>query len=953
MPNFYFNSPFSISLAMNLFRYSLIVGLGYLLLLINARPALAQSVPRLIHWQGKVTSVGVNFDGIGQFKFALVNGSGTTTYWSHDGSSLAGAAPAQTLSIPVRQGVYAVALGENMQPVTPSVFAHSDVRLRVWFNDGVRGFQLLTPDQRITSVGYAMMADQVPDGSITTAKLAAGAVTSASLAPQAVGPTQLAPGAVLEGLGMNGGVIVTRTPSPALLAAGYELLSSRPGDQEYTFISDHAGTGAIDHHSAVWTGTEMIVSQGTRFSTYLPAEDRWKPMVRISIGRSADYSYGLDTVRKENTTVWTGTEMILWGGSNMAVPALGNPVTRTLFGGHMDRPLGLAFTPATKTTRVLPEAGAPSPRTLHAAVWTGTEMIIWGGTDGIVQFNDGARYNPTTLTWSPMTMTGAPSPRHWTSAVWTGSEMIIWGGWHGTASPTDGGRYNPATNTWSPISLTGAPRAVASPSLVWTGTHVIAWGGNDALGVYNTGGRYHPATNTWSPLSLSGAPAGRTLHSTVWTGTEMIIFGGWDGALSLDTGARYRPTTDTWTPLSSTGAPIPRQLHRAVWTGSDMIISCGRQEREHVQVSSQLEPIPSLASCGRYSPTTDQWSPVWLDPNMTPPPNPTVAVQYPKTPETPAPIDNIVHNWPKQPGLFDTLTKRFGEVSLSGAPSARRGHTFTSIGTDFLVWGGRYDETFFSDGKIYSPLTRRWRAISPPPVGFASRFKHEALWTGTHVIIYGGWISSTPPGIALTNTGAFYRPATDTWTLMSTVGAPYANRGIYFTIGQELFVDGGFGQDNTSFNPNLYVYDLSSHSWSDLGRSTGDFNDMIEFYQSSAGFVIDDTYFNLARLKKFDPSTRLWTRFAPAFYVGGNSGGTVFRRSESPLAFNGADEGGGGYIPATDLVTRYRARSGPAFPINFAILWVGQAGDIRVVNDRGIWSWRPTKREIYTYGKIQ
>src|SRR5262249_9123479 len=49
---------------------------------------------------------------------------------------------------------------------------------------------------------------------------------------------------------------------------------------------------------------------------------------------------------------------------------------------------------------------APSARSAHTAVWTGSEMIVWGGRDG--QFNllnTGGRYNPTTDTWTPTSTT--------------------------------------------------------------------------------------------------------------------------------------------------------------------------------------------------------------------------------------------------------------------------------------------------------------------------------------------------------------------------------------------------------------------------------------------------------------------------------------------------------------------------------------------------------------------
>lgn len=42
--------------------------------------------------------------------------------------------------------------------ISASVFTNSDVRLRVWFNDGTTGFQQLAPDQRVAAVGYALVA---------------------------------------------------------------------------------------------------------------------------------------------------------------------------------------------------------------------------------------------------------------------------------------------------------------------------------------------------------------------------------------------------------------------------------------------------------------------------------------------------------------------------------------------------------------------------------------------------------------------------------------------------------------------------------------------------------------------------------------------------------------------------------------------------------------------------
>ena len=81
---------------------------------------------------------------------------------------------------------------------------------------------------------------------------------------------------------------------------------------------------------------------------------------------------------------------------------------------------------------ILGQPRAPSTRPLddadHTAVWTGSEMIVWGGYDGISLLNTGGRYNPSTDSWTATSTTNAPAARADHTAVWTGSEMIVWGG---------------------------------------------------------------------------------------------------------------------------------------------------------------------------------------------------------------------------------------------------------------------------------------------------------------------------------------------------------------------------------------------------------------------------------------------------------------------------------------------------------------------------------------------
>ena len=159
-------------------------------------------VPGIMHYQGRVVVNGTNFNGTGIFKFALVNAAGNVTYWSNNGTSVGGSEPTAASSVPVNNGLYSVQLGSNtlgnMIPIPISVFNNPDVHLRVWFNAGRTGFQLLTPDQRIGSVGYAMISAGVPDGAITTNNLATGAVTSGKIADGNVSTADIADGTIIS-----------------------------------------------------------------------------------------------------------------------------------------------------------------------------------------------------------------------------------------------------------------------------------------------------------------------------------------------------------------------------------------------------------------------------------------------------------------------------------------------------------------------------------------------------------------------------------------------------------------------------------------------------------------------------------------------------------------------------------------------------------------------------------
>ena len=80
--------------------------------------------------------------------------------------------------------------------------------------------------------------------------------------------------------------------------------------------------------------------------------------------------------------------------------------------------------------------------------------------------------------WQPTSVDGAPTGRSGHTAVWTGAEMLIWGGF---PAPNGGGIYDPSSDTWGAISQIGQPAPRDSHGAVWTGTQMLIWRGSGPM----------------------------------------------------------------------------------------------------------------------------------------------------------------------------------------------------------------------------------------------------------------------------------------------------------------------------------------------------------------------------------------------------------------------------------------------------------------------------------------
>ncbi len=201
------------------------------------------------------------------------------------------------------------------------------------------------------------------------------------------------------------------------------------------------------------------------------------------------------------------------------------------------------YDPATNVWTQTDGANVPFPRRRHTAIWTGTQMLVWGGFgfDGVtdnVYLSTGGQY-AVDSTWSGLQITDQPTPRADHTAVWTGTEMLIWGGDIGGVYASDGRKFDATQNAW--LTMNGAPPDGRSlHTAVWVTNKMIVWGGFNG-GPLGSGGIFVPSDNSWDPKPMPTALSARYEHTAVATESKMIVWGGNTTGGVTNTGGIFDP----------------------------------------------------------------------------------------------------------------------------------------------------------------------------------------------------------------------------------------------------------------------------------------------------------------------------------------------------------------------------------------------------------------------------
>ena len=278
-----------------------------------------------------------------------------------------------------------------------------------------------------------------------------------------------------------------------------------------------------------------------------------------------------------------------------------------IWGGLDDQGNALAdggiYDPQFDSWKVLPKVpGSPSARITASAVWTGTVVVVFGGTDSAAQnvYRDGGIYDPVANAWSVLPAPMTISRRNAPLAYWDGTRAVFWGGTalNGAAVP---GVDRFDLSAWTTAAGGGDPGALLYPAFGVAGPVMYLQGGQLNGTRQDKGFAYNSSLDKWSTLPKSNLTP-RSSAFGVWDNPRFMVWGGRDDN-GLRNDGKYLDGT-TWTAISGANAPTPRMIafRRSGWSFQ---VSPGR----FAVIGGQSSSAATLSTDGGiYTIATSQWS---------------------------------------------------------------------------------------------------------------------------------------------------------------------------------------------------------------------------------------------------------------------------------------------------------------------------------------------------------
>lgn len=384
--------------------------------------------------------------------------------------------------------------------------------------------------------------------------------------------------------------------------------------------------------------------------------------------------------------------------------------------------------------------------------------VLVGGCAGLAEVSPTAGTQGWTQT-RPAPVEGT-SPRHRVGAVWTGEQVVVWGGstnvnGHCDHGPyDDGAAWDPATGGWDP--LPAAPLSARTDAqLSWSGSEVLVVGGETMTATDPCHPRpvldaaaYGPvpdAEGAWRVLPPVPLPAGDGVTASGWDGSQLLVLGSSGGMRALD------PTDDTWRELPDIPAPPSANLGaggallgaQALWTGEEWLVwatvlPAPEAWEESLEIGAALDP-----TTGSWRSVSTTAAPSFDEPLFW---TGEVAIAFDLRANTLQMYDPESDEW------------RTGAESPLERLHAGEAATGVWTGDQLVLWGGSRlrdvqmcaDTMGMSESEIerrcnpapgpltlaYTPTTDEWTTLPDGPWG--RRSGSAGIWTGEEMLLLGG-----------------------------------------------------------------------------------------------------------------------------------------------------------------------------------------------------------------------
>lgn len=286
---------------------------------------------------------------------------------------------------------------------------------------------------------------------------------------------------------------------------------------------------------------------------------------------------------------WTGRYVIAWGSTTPCCTTVpGKPQ-----GGSSDH--GAAFDPTKGTWRSLPPA--PVDVTVESTTWTGNQVLVWGSkpTGSQPSRNVLLELDPTTWRWRRL---AAPTmaPRTGAEVLWSGTRLIVFGGTGPGSSDTtvlSGATYDLRTNRWHALPAVpryrvaaGSRQAPVGTTAAWDGGTLYVWvarqvsrsagAGGEEISARTQALRWRPGATRWQPAPVPPKGVSAYLATAVSMGGSIGLLDG-SGCLPemscpgrvTSSSALLDVKTGTWSTIPAD--PVLLNAGSFAWTGRRLI----------------------------------------------------------------------------------------------------------------------------------------------------------------------------------------------------------------------------------------------------------------------------------------------------------------------------------------------------------------------------------------------